>query len=88
MDSTLCEILFETRVTPILQSENSPTNKCERVNQFFSLVQGNLCPAKENRLNRLVKTGSIRGTLCYIGPTGPCQGPSGEEKNFQIGGEF
>merc|ERR1712030_112270 len=36
---TVRYILFETRVTPILLSENSPTSKCERVNQFLALCR-------------------------------------------------
>ena len=60
------------------------SRESERVNQILRRPAGALVGGK-NRFELIVFFPPIRGHSMLYRPPGRCQGPSGEEKNFEIG---
>ena len=65
-----------------------PTGICKRIKQFFEEAAVAMPGERKLKKKLIVFNRPIRGALCYIGPIGPCQGPSGEEKIFEMAAKF
>ena len=76
--------LFSCRIVPLVCFYRRASCDSERVEQILGGPSGALVGEKKN-FKLIVFFPLYGGTLCYIGPPGPCQGPSGEEKNFENG---
>ena len=61
---------------------------CKQIKQFFEEAAVAMLGGEKNKKKLIVFNRPIRGALCYIGPTGPRQGLSGEEENFEMAAKF